>query len=291
MRRRRTSSSPRRPRRRTSTTSISTARPRSSGKAIPHSARPLPAPTAFPAAARGARLSTRRSLPACGCGAAPSCGSTPRSTRVSAWRMFTASAGFPSGEAFKLGATYPYARVQRYFVRQTIDLGGETAEGRRRHQSVRRHADRKPPGADGRQIHRRRHLRHQQIRQQSQERFPELVADQCRQLRLCERRLGLQLWRRRRMVPGPLYAARRRVRSDGDPGRRGQSVRRRSRPDLQAVPAGRGNRGTARTLGRARQAQDHRLSQPRRRRASSPTRLRSRKRPACPPTSTRCAAM
>jgi high affinity Mn2+ porin len=36
------------------------------------------------------------------------------------------SAGFPSGEAFKLGATYPYARVQRYFVRQTIDLGGAT---------------------------------------------------------------------------------------------------------------------------------------------------------------------
>ena len=35
-------------------------------------------------------------------------------------------AGFPSGEAYKLGSDYPYARVQRYFVRQTIDLGGET---------------------------------------------------------------------------------------------------------------------------------------------------------------------
>ena len=35
-------------------------------------------------------------------------------------------AGFPSGEAYKLGADYPYARVQRYFIRQTIDLGGET---------------------------------------------------------------------------------------------------------------------------------------------------------------------
>ncbi len=35
-------------------------------------------------------------------------------------------AGFPSGEAYKLGADYPYARVQRYFVRQTIDLGGES---------------------------------------------------------------------------------------------------------------------------------------------------------------------
>ena len=35
-------------------------------------------------------------------------------------------AGYPSGEAYKLGASYPYARVQRYFVRDTINLGGET---------------------------------------------------------------------------------------------------------------------------------------------------------------------
>ncbi len=35
-------------------------------------------------------------------------------------------AGFPSGESYKLGWAYPYARVQRYFIRQTIDLGGET---------------------------------------------------------------------------------------------------------------------------------------------------------------------
>jgi high affinity Mn2+ porin len=35
-------------------------------------------------------------------------------------------AGFPSGESYKLGFSYPYARLQRYFIRQTIDLGGET---------------------------------------------------------------------------------------------------------------------------------------------------------------------
>ena len=35
-------------------------------------------------------------------------------------------AGFPSGEAYKVGAAVPYARVPRYFVRQTIDLGGDT---------------------------------------------------------------------------------------------------------------------------------------------------------------------
>jgi high affinity Mn2+ porin len=35
-------------------------------------------------------------------------------------------AGFPSGEAYKLGSSFPYARVQRMFVRQTIDLGGQS---------------------------------------------------------------------------------------------------------------------------------------------------------------------
>jgi len=35
-------------------------------------------------------------------------------------------AGFPSGEAYKFGADYPYARLNRYFLRQTIDLGGGT---------------------------------------------------------------------------------------------------------------------------------------------------------------------
>lgn len=35
-------------------------------------------------------------------------------------------AGFPSGEAYKVGSSYPYTRLHRAFVRQTIDLGGET---------------------------------------------------------------------------------------------------------------------------------------------------------------------
>jgi high affinity Mn2+ porin len=34
-------------------------------------------------------------------------------------------AGFPSAEAYKVGSAYPYARVPRAFLRQTIDLGGE----------------------------------------------------------------------------------------------------------------------------------------------------------------------
>src|SRR5208337_1202651 len=35
------------------------------------------------------------------------------------------AAGFPSGESYKLGYAFPYARVQRTFLRQVIDLGGE----------------------------------------------------------------------------------------------------------------------------------------------------------------------
>ena len=35
-------------------------------------------------------------------------------------------AGFPSGEAYKVGSSYPYVRLPRTFIRQTIDLGGDS---------------------------------------------------------------------------------------------------------------------------------------------------------------------
>jgi high affinity Mn2+ porin len=35
-------------------------------------------------------------------------------------------AGFTSGEAYKVGAAVPYARLPRFFIRQTIDLGGDS---------------------------------------------------------------------------------------------------------------------------------------------------------------------
>jgi high affinity Mn2+ porin len=38
------------------------------------------------------------------------------------------AAGFPSAESYKLGSSTPYARLQRAFLRQTINLGGETEE-------------------------------------------------------------------------------------------------------------------------------------------------------------------
>ncbi|WP_426437183.1 carbohydrate porin [Bradyrhizobium genosp. P] len=39
-------------------------------------------------------------------------------------------AGFPSAESYKLGSAYPYARLQRAFLRQTIDLGGDVENAR-----------------------------------------------------------------------------------------------------------------------------------------------------------------
>ncbi len=38
----------------------------------------------------------------------------------------TGLAGFPSGEAYKIGANAPYLRIPRAFIRQVINLGGET---------------------------------------------------------------------------------------------------------------------------------------------------------------------
>jgi len=38
------------------------------------------------------------------------------------------AAGFFTGESYKLGASYPYARLQRAFLRQTINFGGESGK-------------------------------------------------------------------------------------------------------------------------------------------------------------------
>ena len=190
---------------------------------IRHSARPLPAPTAFRAAARGARLSTSTLF----AGVRPWRGAElwidPEIDQGFGLADVHGSAGFPSGEAFKLGATYPYARVQRYFVRQTIDLGG----------------DKQKVDADinqfaGTQTANRLVLTVGKF----------TVADIFDTNKYANnpksdflnwslvnagtsttpRRLGLQLWRRRRMVPGPLYPTRRCLRPVGNPGRRGQPV-------------------------------------------------------------------
>ena len=72
-------------------------------------------------------------------------------------------AGFPSAESYKLGSEEPYIRVQRLFLRQTINLGGEDADGRSGPERAWRHAEREPRGADGWQVCLDGHVRHQQI--------------------------------------------------------------------------------------------------------------------------------
>ena len=116
-------------------------------------------------------------------------------------------AGYANGESYKLGFGTPYARVQRYFVRQTIDLGGESK--RLRPTSISSPAPNlQSPCADRRQVLRRRYFRHEQICEQREDRFYELVAHQCRHLRLCGRRLGYTLRCGRRVVHGTLDVAR-----------------------------------------------------------------------------------
>jgi len=64
----------------------------------------------------------------CGCGEAPSFGSILKSIKVSVLSTTLGVAGYPSGEAYKVGSNYLYTRVPRMFIRQTIGLSGETEE-------------------------------------------------------------------------------------------------------------------------------------------------------------------
>ena len=175
------------------------ARRRSSISIIPLSARPIGAPTAWTPAAGAMRPSTPRFLRACALGMAAKSVSIRKSIRASAFSNTLGMAGFPSGEAYKVGKAAPYFRLQRLFFRQTFDLGGDAQIGRR------------PPPTSlaaaqtadnlvltARQIFGHRYFRHQRLCPRSARRFPELGDDRCRRLRLCRRCLGLHLWRRRR---------------------------------------------------------------------------------------------
>src|SRR5579862_5798636 len=107
-------------------------------------------------------------------------------------------AGFPSGEAYKVGSAVPYARVHPANDRPWR----QQRKGRQRSQQVQRLANRKPHGDYGRQIRRDRRIRQQQICSRSTQRLHELGTHRYRYIRLCRRRLGLHLWGGCRMVPG-----------------------------------------------------------------------------------------
>jgi hypothetical protein len=62
-------------------------------------------------------------MPGRGYGKAPNCGAILKSIKASFRRHARSRC---SERRDQLGADDPDARVQRYFIRQTIDLGGET---------------------------------------------------------------------------------------------------------------------------------------------------------------------
>ena len=94
------------------------------------------------------------------------------------------AAGFPSGEAYKVGADYPYVRLQRAFIRQTIDLGGEEQklDAGANQFSGSQTADRIVITVGKFGVCRR--VRHQQICPRPARRLPELDRPRYRQLRL-----------------------------------------------------------------------------------------------------------
>ncbi len=64
-------------------------------------------------------------------------------------------AGFTSGEAYKVGESAPYARIQRAFIRQTIDLGGDNEKVEAAANQFSGSQTVEPAGAHDRQILRR----------------------------------------------------------------------------------------------------------------------------------------
>ncbi len=72
-----------------------------------------------------ARPQTSPCSPACGSGKGAEAWINPEIDQGFGLSGSVGVAGFPSGEAYKVGADYPYTRLHRAFLRQTIDLGGE----------------------------------------------------------------------------------------------------------------------------------------------------------------------
>ena len=85
-------------------------------------------------------------------------------------------AGFPSAEGYKLGLDEPYARVQRaiFCPAGHSILAAQPKWWKPTRNVFAGSANGGPGCADAGQIWRCRHLRHQQIREQSKDRFPQL---------------------------------------------------------------------------------------------------------------------
>ena len=191
-------------------------------------------------------------------------------------------AGFPSGEAYKLGATYPYARVQRYFVRQTIDLGGETQK-----------VDADINQFAGTQTANRLVLTvgkftvadifdTNKYANNPKSDFLNWSLVNAGTFDYAADAWGYQLRRRRRMVPGPLDAARRGLRPVGNarPAGSARSATISTRPSTSSSWSGKSRNDT--NYGASPASSRSPAFSAAATRVNSPTRLRSRKRPVMP---------
>ena len=166
-------------------------------------------------------------------------------------------AGFTSGEAYKVGQTYPYARLPRAFIRQTIDLGGETQKvdaGINQFAGGSKTANRlvitvgKFSVADIFDTNKYAH--------DPRSDFLNWALVDTATFDYAADPWGYTLRRRRRVVPGQLDVARRVVRSLDHP------QQPRTRSDIRGVPMGRRNRAPLRSVGTSRQDRGHRIPQP-----------------------------
>ena len=189
-------------RHRTRTSSTFTVRPHSHGRGILRSDRPIRAPIVCPAVARVARPGTRRCMPAFACGKGLSYGSTRKSIRGLGSATRLGSRDTRAVKPTRSDSAYPYARLQRAFIRQTIDLGGDDqkVDAGINQFAGSQTADRlvitvgKFSVAD---IFDNNKYAHDPRR-----RFLELGDHRHRNVRLRRRALGLYAWCRRRVVPG-----------------------------------------------------------------------------------------
>ena len=110
------------------TTSTSTARPHLSGKPILRSARPIAGLNSLPGGGQGRETWDVTLFAGVRLWQGAELWVNPEIDQGFGLADTHGIAGFPSAEAYKIGARLPYARMQRYFVRQTIDLGGETGK-------------------------------------------------------------------------------------------------------------------------------------------------------------------
>ncbi len=121
-------------------------------------------------------------------------------------------AAFPSGEAYKMGKNQPYLRLQRAFVRQTLNLGDSAKQWNP--DALQLGGTRSPEsaGIHGGQVQRPRRIRRQPVCARSPKRLFELGRGRCRHLRLCRGFLGVHGRRGGRVVPASVGAAIRRLR-------------------------------------------------------------------------------